>query len=112
MCSISDYNGMRLCQGHSQNLTRELDWWHKAYRPGNKVQLDIGAGCGETAKFYLNHGVEKVLCIEGNAGCLENLKANFNGDPRVIILPYFVDGIKIDIDGGEKGLVLETHFAF
>jgi protein-L-isoaspartate O-methyltransferase len=113
MCTLKDFERISLCQGHTQNTIQELDDWHKYLLPvASHTQLDIGAGCGETAFVYLNHGVERVICVEGNKECLENLRKNFGNDERVIIIPYFVGNIKIDIDRGEKNMILETHFPY
>ncbi len=70
----------------------------------------MGAGCGETAFLYLNHGAEKVICIEPEGEALECLKKNFSKDSRVVIVPAFLNSIRIDIEGYEEGLVMETHF--
>jgi hypothetical protein len=110
MCQLSDFGHLSICEGHKQGLTQELSTWH--LYPVGKVVLDIGAGCGETAQFYLNHGAEKVICVEGSKNCLVNLRKNFQNDQRIIVVPYFVDKIKIDIDGSERGLVFESHFPY
>jgi len=113
MCSLADFQKIRICQAHLQGVIEELDNWHRFLVPKTgRNQLDIGAGCGETAFLYLNHGAERVICIEGNKNCLENLRANFGNDPRVVIIPYFLENIKIDIDGGEKNMIVETHFPY
>ena len=72
--------------------------------------MDLGAGCGETAFFYLNHGADHVICVESDREALVHLRRNFGGDSRVTILPVHVDSVKIDIEGSEEGMVLETHF--
>ncbi len=113
MCSLKDFEKIRICQEHLQGVTQELDNWHRFLVPEiGRNQLDIGAGCGETAFLYLNHGAERVICVEGNKACLENLRANFENDPRVVIIPYFVENIKVDIDGGERNMIVETHFPY
>ena len=113
MCSLKDYEQINICQEHMQGVTQELDNWHKYLIPKmGRTQLDIGAGCGETAFLYLAHGAKLVICIEGNKGCLENLRQNFGTDPRVVIIPYFVENIKVDIDGGENNMIVETHFPY
>src|SRR5437867_67273 len=97
MCTLPDFQNISLCQAHTQCVIGELDDWHKFYIPDKprRIQLDIGAGCGETAFFYLNHKVKHVICIEGNKNCLENLYTNFGNDDRITIVPYFVENIKI-----------------
>ena len=113
MCSLKDYEQIVICQEHMQGVTQELENWHKYLLPRmGRNQLDIGAGCGETAFFYLNHGAERVICVEGNKACLENLRSNFGNHHRVTIIPHFVENIKVDIDGGEKNMIIETHFPY
>jgi hypothetical protein len=94
---------------HRYVLERELDDWHRNYLPIGRVVLDIGAGNGETAQFYLNHGAEHVICIEPDANLLYE---NFGSDSRVTIVPMAVNSIKSDCEGGEMNMVIETHFPF
>ena len=88
--------------------------WHLYYLPhkplAGKTVLDLGAGCGETAKFFLNHGASRVVCIEPDSKCLEYLRQNFGKDPRVVIVSDSIDHIKIDIEGAEEGMIFEAHF--
>lgn len=95
-------------------LERELSMWHLYYLPRKplvgKTVLDLGAGCGETAKFFLNHGASRVVCVEPESKCLEYLQKNFGKDPRVLIVSEFIDHIKIDIEGAEEGMIFEAHF--
>ena len=72
--------------------------------------LDAGAGCGETALFYLNHGAKHVICVEPPGEALRMLKKNFGGDSRVTIVESSVDLIKCDIEGAELDAVFEIHF--
>jgi SAM-dependent methyltransferase len=114
VCSISDFKGLLLDDYHRYVLERELSMWHLYYLPDKlltgKTVLDIGAGCGETAQFYLNHGASKVVCIEPNKKLLEYLRKNFGEDPRVVIVPDFIDHVKMDIEGAEEGMIFEAHF--
>ena len=44
-----------------------VDEWNKYYLPiyvKGLTVLDVGAGEGETAKFFLEQGARKVICIE------------------------------------------------
>ena len=107
MCEIADFKHLRLDESHKAILEGELETWHRCYLPIGKVVLDIGAGNGETAQFYLNHGAEKVICVEPDA---KLLRENFGEDPRVVIIPLAVDSIKSDCEGAEKNMVIETHF--
>jgi hypothetical protein len=88
--------------------------WHLYYLPrkplAGKTVLDLGAGCGETAKFFLNHGASRVVCVEPDNKCLDYLRKNFGNDPRVTIVSDFVDHIKVDIEGAEEGMIFEAHF--
>lgn len=103
---------MRLCYLH-RGVLKELELWHRLYlqseiKDGNVI--DGGAGCGETAKFYLEHGARSVLSIESNPECYKNLKHNFRGDSRVVPVLFRVDHMKWDIEGGEKNALFMTHF--
>lgn len=74
--------------------------------------MDLGAGCGETAFFYLNHGARKVIAIESNKSCFDNIKHNFSSSNKVIPINETVEHVKCDIEGSENGMVIETHFPF
>jgi SAM-dependent methyltransferase len=112
MCRIQDFNRLELDNEHRLNLEAELEGWHKWYLPVEDTVLDVGAGCGETAFFYLNHGAKKVICVESDPKAVELLRTNFGGDHRVVIVEAHVDSIKIDIEGSERNMILETHFPF
>ena|SRR2546425_7152558 len=112
MCSIEDFKQLELDEEHRVTVEQELEGWHEWYLPVKSTVLDIGAGCGETAFFYLNHGAKKVICVEANPKAVELLKRNFGGDNRVVIVEAHVDSIKIDIEGSERDMILETHFPF
>jgi hypothetical protein len=108
LCKLEDYDYLKLDPNHRTMLINELDYWHSIYLPVKGTVLDIGAGNGETAFFYLNHGAEHVICIEPDADLLYE---NFGNDPRVTIIPYAVNSIKSDCEGGEENMVIETHTA-
>ena len=95
-------------------LSSELGLWHRIYLPipDNATVLDLGAGCGETALFYLKHGAQKVVAIESNRQCFENLVRNFESSTQVVPLNETINQIKCDIEGSENGMVVETHFPF
>ena len=112
MCNLRDYDWMEFIPPYSEYLQKELEMWHKFYPKGPGIKLDLGAGCGETANFFLLHGAEKVISIEGEPRALALLEKNFGNDKRVIIIPAMVKGIKIDIEGSEWGTVIETHNAY
>lgn len=115
MCSESDYASLVLLRQHGDWVRAELEMWHADYLPAGKTILDVGAGCGETAYFYLKHGAERIIGIEADPKAVEAFRQNF---PEAVIVPSsaklvlveaVLDHIKIDIEGGEKGLVIETH---
>ncbi len=80
---------------------------------GKKI-LDIGGGCGETAKFFLDNGADSVHVIENNDKCRRFLQANHEHDKR---MTYEIDDfqgfeasdrydlIKLDIEGYEMRLI-------
>jgi hypothetical protein len=73
-------------------------------------QFSISEPDDKTAQFYLNHGAQRIICVEGSEEALELLAKNFGHDDRVAIIPAMIDSIKIDIEGNEENLVLERHF--
>jgi hypothetical protein len=97
----------------------ELNQFEKYYLPlfslENKTVLDLGACCGETAYFYLQHGAKKVICIESDptrAKIILRNKQNLNLNielindfftPKYLSLNY--DFIKCDIEGHETELI-------
>jgi hypothetical protein len=92
--------------------------------------VDIGAGCGETAKLFLEHGARSIVAVENNPECFPYLKENavkhgfrvwledFNPER---LLDLRIDTLKLDIEGWELlllpyldrlkyvNIVLETH---
>ncbi len=98
---------------------REQEQWEKYYLPNfsleGKTVLDVGAGAGETALFYLKHGAKKVIAIEINPFAIHCLafnvmikKLNIEISPVPFKLEHIteeVDFMKCDIEGGEKILL-------
>lgn len=109
MCNLNDFKHLKLDSYHRQILENELDLWHEIYLPCGKRVVDIGAGNGETAQFFLNHGAESVICVEPDSYLLT---LNFDSNPKVTIWPFAVDFIKSDCEGGEKNLTAEIHFPY
>jgi predicted RNA methylase len=107
----------------------EYDEWLEYYLPipvRGLTVLDVGAGEGETARFYLEHGAKKVLAIEPDEACFVRLKENAVGKPLECFNRRFClddlklqfDFMKMDIEGFEEALlsvpiqkpcVLEVH---
>ncbi|HXW79000.1 MAG TPA: hypothetical protein VEJ84_05850 [Acidimicrobiales bacterium] len=113
-CHFNDYSHLHIRHPWKMWLVTELDWWHKDYLPvpqGGTV-LDVGAGCGETVEFYLRHGAGHVIAVEGDPDAIPLLRQNFGDDPRVTIVAAHIDKVKVDIEGSEEAMDLETHFPF
>lgn len=114
MCKETDYDNLHLCYLHRDTMHQELAMWHQHYLPLNSkvCVLDGGAGCGETAFFFLQHGFSKVVAIESDPLCFDNLKYNFRDDGRVVPIHAKLDFLKFDVEGAEKSMVMEIHFPF
>ena len=100
-------------------LVSEFERWEKQYLPADlrgKTVLDVGAGEGETAYFFLLHGAKKVICIEPDEKCYARLVRNAAGKPiqclhkefQLADLDILHDFMKMDIEGWEY-LLLETE---
>jgi hypothetical protein len=89
--------------------------WLQQYLPPcglkGKTVLDVGAGCGETAKFFLDHGASQVVCIEPDNEPYQYLLRNSELHEGVVpvkklfeesdlySIPH--DFLKMDIEGYE-----------
>jgi SAM-dependent methyltransferase len=103
-------------------IIRETLDWKKNYLPisvRNMTILDVGAGEGETARFFLEKGAAKVICIEPSHESFKYLKRNAVSHPIVPINKFFemsdlvthpFDFLKMDIEGYEESL-LETELS-
>jgi SAM-dependent methyltransferase len=94
----------------------EYDEWLTYYLPipvKDLVVLDVGAGEGETARFYLEHGARKVICIEPDTPSFKLLEKNAAGKPIMCLNKKFeltdlkmdFDFMKMDIEGYEETLL-------
>ena len=110
-CQWEDYAGLSIVWPWKGWLQAELDEWHHTYRvPEGGTVLDVGAGCGESVRYYLLHGAAHVVAVEGDPVALQHLMANYGSDPRVTVVAAQLDQVKIDIEGAEEHMDLETHF--
>ena len=92
--------------------------WARYYLPidvTGLTVLDIGAGEGETAKFFLDHGAAKVICIEPDPGAVKVLEENALNHPgKIEVHAKFFElsdlsikhgFMKMDIEGYEESLL-------
>jgi hypothetical protein len=99
-------------------IANESASWERHYLPvsvKDKVVLDVGAGEGETARFFLDHGAAKIICIEPEPIAAKTLEVNaFNHPGKIQIYPKFFelkdlsmkhDFMKMDIEGYEESLL-------
>ena len=123
---------MFLLPSHAAMVREELPLWEKLYLPRSllgKTVLDVGAGCGETAFFYIYHGAKRVVCIESDTLACKLIRVNrqrLNLNVEIICSKFNLDHLyiphdfmKMDIEGGESLLlgwhgklqecVIETH---
>ena len=115
-------------------LASEYKTWLSHYLPPyslkGKTVLDAGAGCGETAWFYFNHGAKKVIAVEPDPRPFKLLCSNArNNDWNIelinsrltpeILFAKDIDFAKVDIERGEipfipqakqfPPCIMETH---
>jgi len=96
----------------------ESEYWEQDYLPPwslkNKTVLDVGAGCGESAKFFLDHGASIVIAVEPNRKCWPYLEKNAANHRLHIVEDSFnpqmiydfkPDYVKVDIEGYETLLI-------
>lgn len=109
-------DGFELLPKYALVYFEEHKKWIRHYLPPygikDKVILSVGAGCGEDAKFFLNHGASKVICIECNDLAYSYLERNSKKDSRIVPIHKYFNGDdlyryehdfkKIDIDGYES----------
>jgi cyclopropane fatty-acyl-phospholipid synthase-like methyltransferase len=121
MCNLNDFDHLKLDPAHREMVSSELDSWHEWYLPVGNTVLDVGAGNGETAQFYLNHGARKIIGIEGDKTSADIMRHNFPNrkvllvdmdDVDILVIRAKIDSIKSDCEGAERNMVVETHFPF
>jgi SAM-dependent methyltransferase len=111
-------SGWNFSQIRLKLILTETPEWEKYYLPidvAGKTVLDVGAGEGETARFFLSHGAKKVVCIEPCANAYAQLKRNavnrnivaLNKKFEVTDLNIPHDLLKMDIEGYEEILLTE-----
>lgn len=99
-------------------IKSEASDWEKHYLPidlQGKVVMDVGAGEGETAMFFLQHGASKVVCVEScsdsyarlalNVHTHSNYLTSINGKFQLSHLNITHDFLKMDIEGYEEVLL-------
>ena len=97
------------------HFMKEMREWEREYLPNfsleGKTVLDVGAGSGDTAYFFFQHGAKKVICIEPNRGKTHRIainasKHNWNVEIRekkfeISDLEGDISFAKIDAEFGE-----------
>lgn len=94
----------------------ETEDWMRNYLPVDvrgKTVLDVGAGAGESARFFLGQGAERVVCVEPNPYAFDFLKSNAVCHRIEPVNAFFClehlgiphDFAKIDIEGYEELLL-------
>ncbi len=129
-----DFDGWIFDLDYGLNYLREISTkaWDGYIPPSGlkeKRILDVGGGCGETAKFFLEHGAKSVHVIENNEKCRRYLDANQKKNNQMTYeIADFTgpevkgdyDLIKLDVEGYEirllphldelnSDIVIESH---
>ncbi len=108
---------------HARTMAAEILAWERLYLPAfslkGKTVLDIGAGAGETAQFYLSHGAEMIIAVEPTRDAFECLKANaernhwnaelHNEAFNLRHLNIEHDFMKMDCEGCEYDTILSSY---
>ena len=109
--------GWTFSKYRKDTIQSETNDWFKYYLPVDlkgKVVLDVGAGEGESALFFLRHGASHVYCIECCDYAFQNLKLNARNCARITPIHKLfdlqdlerkVDFLKMDIEGYEEVLL-------
>jgi len=127
-------DGWRFNPFYGRLYLSEREKWVNYLPPGPLgAVVDVGAGCGETAKFFLEHGASTVIAVENSEVCRPYLSENSERfgfdyilsafDPETLMKLTF-DTLKLDIEGWEiqllpyldrlngVNIVLESHDAY
>ncbi len=107
-----------LDEWHILMLLKEMEIWEQYYLPisvQGKTVLDAGAGCGETAVFYLAHGAAKVISVELDQSVFSILERNVKTNHLNVelhnesfsekFISSEIDFAKIDAEGSEISLL-------
>jgi hypothetical protein len=108
--------GWAFSESKKKMLLVEMSDWVRYYLPldvRGLTVLDVGAGEGETAKFFLDNGAAKVVCIECAAESFKLLKENAAHHNIIVLNKRFElldlkiphDFLKVDIEGYEEALL-------
>ncbi|HXQ91881.1 MAG TPA: hypothetical protein VN739_02665 [Nitrososphaerales archaeon] len=117
-----DGSTIKLLSGYRQMFFSEFGKWKKWYLPSDdgksikgQIVLDVGAGCGESAYFFLKNGASKVICIEPDKKAFEVLRENskvngwnvelLNEYFSLAMISYSYDFLKMDCEGCEDQLL-------
>jgi len=120
-CSFEGFGGQKiqLLKPYFYCMVEQWRDWTKHYLPNFSLQgktvLDVGAGCGETALFYLFYGVEKLVLVEPDPQCIKYLSKNAkinSWNAEILNEPFSLEHLKIkhdfmkmDCEGCEKHLL-------
>jgi hypothetical protein len=115
---IINKDGWRFRDFRAAMYNSEKKDWLKYYLPfsvKDKVILDVGAGEGESARFFIEQGARQVICVECDEFALANLQYNAKRHPEIVVVPepfklehltaFGCDLAKIDIEGYEEALL-------
>lgn len=105
---------------HATLLFDEWNAWQRLYLPNfslkDKTVLDLGAGCGETAYFFLRYGAKQIFSVEPDPIAFRFLRKNIETNHWNVVPirePFRIeqfelarfDFIKMDIEGSESQLL-------
>lgn len=113
-----DKYSLLLPRSYAKIQVNEKAMWKKWYGTNfsGMTVMDIGAGAGETASYFFNHGAKKVIAFEIDETAIECLWKNAERNnwnitiygrefyaPLDMRIPH--DYMKVDIEGGEVDLL-------